>query len=89
MCGCRTEKRQLLRFTWRDGRAVADDGRVADGRGAYVCRRDECLETFDRRPERWPRWFKARRTKGGKGVDAGMNKKDAAERRDGSAAWQQ
>jgi len=83
VCRTRADKWLLARFTWQNGQAVADGGRQAAGRGAYVCR--VCLDMFYRQPERWPRWFKAARQNGKEG--AGMkNKQDAAARRDGSAA---
>ncbi|HBT96584.1 MAG TPA: hypothetical protein DEB25_02540 [Desulfobulbaceae bacterium] len=82
ICRTRTDKRLLARFTWRDGQAVADDGRQMDGRGVYVCRRGVCLNMLHRWPERWPRWFRWR-GKEGAGV---KNKQDVAARRDGGAA---
>ncbi|MDR0477403.1 MAG: hypothetical protein LBH14_05635 [Desulfobulbaceae bacterium] len=89
ICRARMDKRLLARFTWRDGRAVADGSRSASrpaaGRGVYVCHRGVCLERFLRRPDRWPGWFKMARRNGGE--SAGMkNQQDAAARRDGGGA---
>ena len=41
-CGARAPQGELLRFTAWDGELV--EGRRAQGRGVYTCRRLECFE---------------------------------------------
>jgi predicted RNA-binding protein YlxR (DUF448 family) len=85
VCRTRADKWLLARFTWQNSQAVADGLRQVEGRGAYVCRQGVCLDMFYRRPERWPRWFKAARQNGQEGAGV-KNKQDAAARRDGGVA---
>ena len=43
---CRESKPQdeLMRFTFADGRIIADSNTKNDGRGIYLCPKSECLE---------------------------------------------
>lgn len=45
--GCRAtkEKSELIRLVAVEGRAVIDEESSMKGRGAYICRRTECIET--------------------------------------------
>ena len=42
-CGRTTTKRELLRLAIVEGAVVRDEQARLPGRGAYVCRRPECL----------------------------------------------
>jgi uncharacterized protein len=58
--GCRRARPQgeLLRIVrTRDGRVEPDPARRGRGRGAYLCRREECLTECVRRG-RWPQAFR-------------------------------
>jgi predicted RNA-binding protein YlxR (DUF448 family) len=44
VCQKREEKDKLLRFTFKDGHLLWDRKMRLGGRGAYVCRKWECLE---------------------------------------------
>ena len=48
---CRESKPQaeLMRFTFRDGNLFSDINGKSDGRGFYLCRSDDCIETAIKR----------------------------------------
>lgn len=48
---CRQSRPQdeLLRFTLQENVITPDSGRPADGRGFYLCRENECIETAIKR----------------------------------------
>ena len=48
---CRESKPQdeLMRFTFHDGVLRADGERPADGRGIYLCRDQDCIDTAIKR----------------------------------------
>ena len=42
-CRKLVRKDQMIRFVRLDGKAVLDPDQKAQGRGAYVCRKEECI----------------------------------------------
>lgn len=48
-CRARDEAGNLVRIVAREGSCVVDHGRGGPGRGAYVHRREECLDQLERR----------------------------------------
>lgn len=55
--GCRTvrEKKDLVRFVAADGVLTADPGGVMPGRGAYLCRDENCLKEACRKKDSFSR----------------------------------
>jgi len=48
-CGARRPKRELLRFTVKDGDVVADPHCRLGGRGWYICPDGDCLTKLERK----------------------------------------
>ena len=46
VCGKKASKRELIRLVLQGGKPVADNKKRMPGRGAYVCRRKECMENL-------------------------------------------
>ena len=46
VCGKKAGRGELIRLVLRDGKPVADHDKRMPGRGAYVCRKVECMKNL-------------------------------------------
>ncbi|MGW8195512.1 MAG: YlxR family protein [Desulforhopalus sp.] len=59
-CICKTKraKRELHRFVWKHDAVEADPEQLLQGRGAYCCDNEKCLQLFQRKKKKWKRLFR-------------------------------
>ncbi len=43
-CGGKFPKKELLRIVYNGGETAIDADNLAEGRGAYLCKKEECLD---------------------------------------------
>ena len=51
-------KDQLNRFVWLDDTVQVDTGQILEGRGAYCCKDEPCVEKFFKQKKKWRRLFR-------------------------------
>ncbi len=57
-CGKKMLKDQLGRFVWFDDTVQVDPGHILQGRGAYCCKNEQCVERFFKQKNKWRRMFR-------------------------------
>jgi len=57
-CGKKMLKDQLNRFVWLDDTVQIDPDQRLEGRGAYCCRNELCVERFLKQKKKWRRLFR-------------------------------
>jgi len=51
-------KDQLNRFVWFDDTVQVDTEQRLEGRGAYCCKNEQCVEMFFKQKKKWRRLFR-------------------------------
>lgn len=49
VCGLKKNKEEFIRFVLMDGKIKIDKRKCSEGRGAYVCKKIDCLKSLSKR----------------------------------------